>query len=197
MQTAIDFDVDIDVADRSELLKCLNYTSASIQTNDGLVKHNTGIYLQNIPMEPLAGHSAIDHKSAEQEGYFKVDILNNSVYKGVRNSAHLDTLMEKEPLWELLEHQEVVEQLFHINKYHWLLSKYKPKSIDQLAMILALIRPSKKHLMGESWETIGDSIWTKPKDNSYYFKKSHAVAYAMVIVVQLNLLCEQLTQVDV
>ena len=194
MQTAIDFDVDIDVANRKDLVCCLKHVPASIKTDQGLVKHNTGIYLQNIPIDPLVGYSTVDHKNAEQQGYFKVDILNNSVYKDVRDSTHLEKLMNTEPLWDLLEHQEVVEQLFHINNYHWLLAQYKPSTVEQLAMLLALIRPSKKHLIGESWETIAQTIWDKPTDGGYYFKKSHALAYAMVVVVQLNLLCEKLAQ---
>jgi hypothetical protein len=37
-------------------------------------------------------------------------------------------------------------------------------------------------------------VWTKPlNDNkAYYFKKAHAISYAMVVVVHMNLLCEQL-----
>lgn len=188
----IDFDVDIDVADRKQLLACINHVPASIHTDHGLIKHNTGIYLQNIPMDALAGYSAVDHKCAEQQGYFKIDILNNSVYKGVNDNTHLEQLMAAEPLWSLLEHKQVVEQLFHISNYHWLLAQYSPTNIEQLAMLLALIRPSKKHLVGKSWQELEKIIWNKPVDGSYYFKKSHAIAYAMVIAVQLNLLCEKL-----
>lgn len=192
--TVFDFDVDIDVADRSAVLGCLNHVPASIKTDQGLSKHNTGVYLQKIPCDPLTGHSLIDYKEAETQGYFKIDFLNNGVYKDVRDNTHLNSLMEQEPLWNLLEHKEVVEQLFHINNYHWLMEQYKPVDVEQLAMLLALIRPSKKHLIGEPWETIKQTIWDKPTDGSYYFKKSHAVAYAMVVVVQLNLLCEKLTR---
>ena len=31
-------------------------------------------------------------------------------------------------------------------------------------------------------------VWEKPTDGSYFFKKSHAVAYAQAIVVQMNLI---------
>ena len=37
-------------------------------------------------------------------------------------------------------------------------------------------------------------IWTKPTDGSYAFKKSHAISYAHLIVMQLNLICEQAMQ---
>jgi len=38
-----------------------------------------------------------------------------------------------------------------------------------------------------------NDVWVKPEDGSYYFKKSHATAYAMAIVVQMNLICESLS----
>jgi hypothetical protein len=36
-------------------------------------------------------------------------------------------------------------------------------------------------------------IWEKPTNGEYYFKKAHAVAYAHVIVVQMNLICESIS----
>jgi hypothetical protein len=36
-------------------------------------------------------------------------------------------------------------------------------------------------------------VWLKPESDEYFFKKAHAVAYAAAIVVQMNLICEQLT----
>ena len=83
-----DFDVDIDLADRSEILNILDHTPASILKDGKYTKHNTGVYLQNIPVMPLEGYSSIDHKRAETEGWFKVDFLNNSIYKDIRNEDH-------------------------------------------------------------------------------------------------------------
>jgi len=186
----IDFDVDIDMADRDQFLKLINHIPASIKNNNEYTKHNTGVYLQNIPTLPLEGFSAIDHKQAEQEGWFKVDVLNNSVYTDINNEAHLNKLLETEPMWELLEHEEVVEQLFHINNHFDIVSKHKPKTVEQLAMILAMIRPGKRHLVGKSWKDIEKVVWSKTTDDTYFFKKSHAIAYALTIIVQLNLICE-------
>jgi hypothetical protein len=187
----IDFDVDIDLADREQFLQLVPHIAASILQEDGsYTRHNTGVYFQTLPQFPLEKFSSVDYKTAAQQGWFKVDILNNSIYKKVTNEAHLNRLINTEPMWELLEHQEVVKQLFHINNYHHIIAQYKPTDIEQLAMLLALIRPGKRHLIGKSWQEISQEIWTKPTDNSYYFKHSHAVAYALVIVVQLNLMCE-------
>jgi hypothetical protein len=194
MNTRIDFDVDIDMANREDFLRLVNHVPASIRNSEGTYsKHNTGVYFQTIPQFPLEGYSAVDYESAEEEGWFKVDVLNNHVYKGVKDEAHLTNLMATEPVWQLLEHEEVVEQLFHIGNYYDLVQQYKPCSVEQLAMILAMIRPGKKHLIGKTWDEIEQEVWVKPNDNSYFFKKSHSIGYAMAIVVQLNLLVESLT----
>ena len=109
----INFDVDIDVADRNLLLNVLPHTPASIKDNDGSYsKHNTGIYLQSIPKYPLEGFSALDYEQAEDDGWFKIDILNNHVYKDILDDTHLNNLMSVEPMWELLEHKEFVQMLF-------------------------------------------------------------------------------------
>jgi hypothetical protein len=189
----IDFDVDIDMANREDLLQLVQHTPASIKQTDGsYVKHNTGVYFQNIPYFPLEGYSGLDYKTAEQDGWFKVDVLNNSVYKSVRDEAHLIKLMQMEPLWELLQHEEFVSQLFHVSNYADILAQYQPKNIEQLAMILAIIRPSKKHLIGKSWDEISKTVWDPDPNGAYAFKKSHAISYAHVVVVHMNLICEKI-----
>jgi DNA polymerase III alpha subunit len=67
----------------------------------------------------------------------------------------------------------------------------KPTSIEELAMTLAIIRPGKRHLIGRTWDQLRKEIWEKSNEG-YQFKKSHAFAYALAIVVQLNLLVEEL-----
>ncbi len=192
MTTKIDFDVDIDMANREDFLRLVNHTPASIKHEDGTYsKHNTGVYFQTIPSFPLEGFSSIEYETAEEDGWFKVDVLNNGIYKDVRDEAHITELMNIEPLWDLLEHEEFVSQLFHISNYSNILAQYKPTSVEQLAMILAIIRPGKKHLIGKSWNEITKQVWVKPTDGSYYFKHSHAIAYAVAIVVQMNVICEK------
>lgn len=186
----INFDVDIDMSNRDEFLDVVEHIPASIKREQGFEKHKTGVYFQPIPIFPLDGYSTIDHKQAEDLGYFKVDFLNNSIYQGVENESHLTKLLNTEPVWELLEHAEVVKQLYHVNNYIHILQEYKPTTILELAMILAIIRPAKKHLIGKTFEEIEKTVWDKPADGDYYFKKAHAVAFATAIVVQLNLICE-------
>ncbi len=190
----IDFDVDIDMANRDDFLNLVNVTPASIKKDGSFTKHNTGVYFQNIPKFPLQGYSTIDHKQAEEEGWFKVDFLNNHVYKDVIDEQHLDRLVSTEPMWELFQHQEIVEQLFHISNHWDIVKKHPPTDIEQLAMILAMIRPGKRHLVGKSWNEVEKDVWIRPKDDTYFFKKSHSYGYALAIIVQLNLLVEKLNQ---
>jgi DNA polymerase III alpha subunit len=183
-------DIDIDFLDRTIALEKLKHVAAAIEDNGTFKKHNTGVYCTSIPYNPITGLSTIDYKAAEERGYFKIDFLNVSIYKGVRDEAHLTQLMNTEPLWDLLEQNEFTDLLFHINGHGSLMRQMKPTSILELAMCLALIRPAKKHLIGKTWAEIEQTIWEKPENGDYYFKKAHAVAYAAVIVVQMNLICE-------
>ncbi len=186
-------DIDIDFANRSQALEHFKHTAASIEENGTFKKHNTGIYCTSVPYNPLTGLSTIDYKQAEDRGYFKIDFLNVNVYEKVRDRQHLKQLMETEPLWDLLEQDDFTDLLFHVNGHGSLLRQMKPSSIEELAMCLALIRPAKRHLIGKTWTEIGETIWTKPENGEYYFKKAHAIAYAHVIVVQMNLICESIS----
>ena len=182
-------DIDIDFADRSVILDKIEHRVAKLDTGK---KHNTGVYATEIPHNPVDKLSTIDYETAEERGYFKLDFLNVSIYKDVKDEAHLQELMKKEPLWELLEHKEFVDQVFHLSGHSSLLKQLKPTSVQQLAATLAIIRPAKRHLANEDWQTIEKEVWIKPTNGEYYFKKAHAVSYAMACVVHMNLLCEKL-----
>ena len=182
-------DIDIDFADRDIILSQLNHRVAKLDTGK---KHNTGVYVTECPHNPVDNLCTIDYKSAEDRGYFKLDFLNVSIYKDVKDETHLISLMRKEPLWELLEHKDFVEKVFHLSGHESLLRQLKPTSVSQLAAALAIIRPAKRHLANERWETIMKEVWIKPENGEYYFKKAHAMSYAMACVVHMNLLCEQL-----
>lgn len=190
-------DIDIDFPDRTKILDIIRHIPATIVDKDGTFKkHNTGVYCHSIPYNPITDTASIDYKEAENRGYFKIDFLNVSAYKGVRNEAHLSELLATEPLWGLLKEKDICDQLFHINGYHDLVSQLNPQSIAELAMVLAMIRPGKKHLIPvckeQGFDAISKEIWAV-SDNGYVFKKSHSHSYAAVIVVQLNLICEQLS----
>jgi hypothetical protein len=181
-------DIDIDFADRQQVLDLLNVTPASIIRDGKLIKHNTGVYATDIPVDPFVGSASLDYNDAEARGYMKLDLLNVHVYKQVRDETHLIKLMQ-EPDWIKLYDPAICGQLIHINNhYDTLLKMPEPvDSIPRLAMFLAVIRPGKRHLVGRTWKDVGLTVWDKV-EGEYSFKKAHAVAYATLVVVNLNLL---------
>ena len=181
-------DVDIDFFDRDGVLKLFKHTPATIEKDDKVEKHKTGVYFHAVPEHPVTGHASIDYKKAEDRGYFKIDMLNVNIYKHVKSEQELVELMIQEPDWDMLKDATVVEQLFHLNGHFKIVSQLEPRTIEQLAAVLAIIRPAKRHLMYKDWTDIIKEVWVRPSDGSYFFKKSHAVAYAQAIVVQMNLI---------
>jgi DNA polymerase III alpha subunit len=185
-------DIDIDFVDRDSALDLFKHIKASRVDEGTLVKHNTGVYLHEVPVNAIEDLCAVPYEEAEDRGYFKVDFLNVGIYKGVRDEAHLVELMNREPLWDLLLEDDFATNLFHVNGHGDILRQTKPKSIQELAAVLAMIRPAKRYLVGKDWNTVMSEVWTKPENADYFFKKSHATAYAAAIVVQMNLICEQI-----
>lgn len=183
-------DIDIDFADRDVILNKIQHRIAKLNSEK---KHNTGVYVTEIPHNPVDNLSTIDYKTAEDRGYFKLDFLNVSIYKDVKDEQHLQKLMETEPQWDLLEHDDFNNLVFHVAGHGDILRKTKPRTIEQLAAVLAMIRPAKRHLVNETWQTIFEEVWTKPENGDYYFKKAHGTSYAVACVVHMNLLCEQFT----
>jgi hypothetical protein len=184
-------DIDIDFADREQALNLLHVTPASILRDGKLTKHNTGVYATDIPVDPFSGQASLDYQAAEDRGYMKLDFLNVHVYKQVRDEIHLVELM-REPDWTRLYDPAICAQLIHVNNHYDTLLKM-PEPVDtvpRLAMFLAVIRPGKRHLIGKRWKEVAATVWDKV-EGEYSFKKAHAVAYANLVVVNLNLLCEQ------
>jgi hypothetical protein len=183
-------DIDIDFAARDDALQLLKHTPASINRNGKWVKHNTGVYFTDIPKNPLSQCASIDYEVAEDRGYVKLDFLNVHVYTLIKSQEHLDQLLAQNPDWNKLYSRDFCEQVIHIGNHYDTLIKMPEKvnSIITLAMFLSIIRPSKRHLIGKSWDDVTKTIWLKPDDGIYYYKKSHAVAYAHLTAVHINLL---------
>ena len=186
-------DIDIDFFNRDSALKCFKHIAASRIDGDQSVKHNTGVYFHSVPVDAAKNISAVPYDRADELDYFKIDFLNVNIYKGVRDETHLKELMGREPLWDLLEQEDFVNLLFHVNGHSKILKIMTPRTVEQLAAVLAVIRPAKRYLIGKSWGEVLQEVWTKPVGDEYYFKKSHATAYAVAIVVQMNLICEQIS----
>jgi len=186
-------DIDIDFADRKKILDLIEHVPAAIKDNDTFKKHNTGVYCHSIPYNPITDTASFDYKTAEERGYFKIDFLNVGIYKDVKNEEHLKYLLNKEPIWDLLLEDDFTNSLFHVNGHGSVLRQMKPRTILELAAVLAMIRPAKRYLIGKDWNTVNAEVWVKPSSNEYFFKKAHAVAYASAVIVQMNLICENLT----
>lgn len=185
-------DIDIDLADRAVLLNKITHIPAVIHT-DKFIKHNTGIYVTEIPQDPDTGFAAIDYKTAEQLGYCKLDLLNVNLYKQFRTRAELLATATKKPDWFKLYEKDFFTQLIHIGAHYSTLMKMPEPldSLEKMAMFLAIIRPAKRDLIGRPWHAVEKTIWDPDSNGGYIFKKSHSMAYSHLVVIHMNLICEQ------
>ena len=189
-------DVDIDFGNRDNILQHIQHVPAAMRNVKPIRKHATGVHITQVPYDPVHDIAAIDYVEAEKRGYFKLDLLNVHVYENVRDELHLVELM-REPDWKKLEDAKFVEQLIHLNNQFYNLKKMAEpvNSIPRLAMFLAVIRPGKKHLIGEKWSEVAKTVWDKGTDG-YVFKKAHAIAYAHLVVVHMNMLNDSFNKGD-
>ena len=188
-------DIDIDVPDRSAVLKLIQHTAAR-QLHQGQVrKHNSGIYVTDIPRDIVNGCSAIDYESAEDRGYFKLDFLNMSVYQLIRDPAHYEQMLAASTPWEKLWQDGAwASQLVHVGNYTDLLKIMKPDSIPRMAAFISIIRPGKAHLQRKLWAEVFASVWDGDESQGYTFKKSHAISYAALVSLHMNLLNQDVEQ---
>jgi DNA polymerase III alpha subunit len=134
--------------------------------------------------------SAVPYKEAEEMGYLKIDFLHLGVYDHFKTREEIDALVDVEPNWNLLLIPSEQKKLFQLANHGDILNAVKPKNIEELADVLALIRPGKKQLVklyNAQREATRRILYAKD-ERGYSFKKSHAIAYAYVIVLQLHLI---------
>ena len=182
-------DIDIDFADRESILQLIQSTPAR-QIHHGQVRrHNSGVYVTDIPYDPVHSCAAIDYESAEQRGYFKIDFLNMTVYNLVKSPEHYDQMQRQEPPWSRLWTDSTwASQLAHIGNYTQLLQTMRPDSIPRMAAFISIIRPGKAHLQNRSWSEVFDTVWDGDDSKGYTFKKAHAISYAALVALHMNLL---------
>jgi len=182
-------DIDIDLADRDELLKLITVTSAMQKVNGQIRKHNSGVYPTDVPWDPVNQCAAIDYIEAESRGYFKIDLLNMNVYSLIRDPAHYELMLLATPPWDRLwKDPEWAKKLVHIGNYTDLLKTMQPDSIPRMAAFISVIRPGKAHLQNQSWSTVFESVWDGDSSRGYTFKKAHAVGYAALVALHMNLI---------
>ena len=195
MQHTMNADVDIDLADRDQVLKLIRTVPAR-QIVDGKVRrHNSGVYVTDIPVDPVNNCAAIDYESAEDRGYFKIDLLNMSVYQLIRDPEHYEQMLNTPPPWaRLCTDPEWTNQLVHVGNYTELLKTMKPDSIPRMAAFISVIRPGKSHLQNKPWPEVFASVWDGDTSRGYTFKKAHAVGYAALVALHMNLLNQPVSQ---
>lgn len=182
-------DIDIDFADRDTVLKLIQHIPAR-QTVDGRVRrHNSGVYVTDIPWDPVNECAAIDYQTAEKRGYFKIDFLNMHVYKLIEGPEHYQSMLAQEPPWQRLWQDSAwASQLVHVGNYTDLLASMRPDSIPRMAAFISIIRPGKAHLQNRPWAEVFASVWDGDDSRGYTFKKSHAISYAALVALHMNLL---------
>ena len=182
-------DIDLDLADREQILKLISAVPARQQHQGQVRKHNSGVYITDIPYDPVNQCAAIDYEEAEQRGYFKIDLLNMSVYQLIKSPEQYKEMLAKESPWERLwTDPEWAKQLVHIGNYTDLLAKMKPDSIPRMAAFIAIIRPGKAHLQNQPWAEVFKTVWDGDDSKGFVFKKSHSISYSALVALHMNLL---------
>jgi len=182
-------DIDIDVPNRDAVLKLIQHTSARQQQQGQVRRHNSGIYVTDIPRDIPNHCAAIDYESAEQRGYFKIDLLNMGVYQLVHSPEHYESMLAASPPWDRLWTDRAwASQLIHVGNYTDLLQTMKPDSITRMAAFISIIRPGKAHLQNRPWEEVFDQVWNGNDSRGYTFKHSHSLGYSVLVALHMNLL---------
>ena len=182
-------DIDIDFADREQILNLIRHTPARQMVQDQTRRHNSGVYVTDIPYDPVNNCAAIDYETAEQRGYFKIDFLNMGVYQLIKSPEHYKEMLDAEPPWaRLWQDSAWAGQLVHVGNYTELLKSMRPDSIPRMAAFISIIRPGKAHLQNKTWADVFDSVWDGDDSRGYTFKKSHALSYAALVALHINLL---------
>lgn len=181
-------DIDIDVKPPFKPESIFpNVVPASIVSNDKLKRHPVGCYFQNIPK--YKDLSAIPYKEAENCGFIKVDFLHLNILSNFKNKDEIRDILEREPNWSLLQKKEIVSQLFQLHDHFDILEEIQPKDIQSLADCIAIIRPTKIKLLNKYLkDPVKTRIALYKKEHQSDYRKSHAIAYAHVIVLQMCIL---------
>ena len=186
-------DIDIDFADREQILNLVQHIPARQIVQNQVRRHNSGVYVTAIPYDPVNNCAAIDYETAEQRGYFKIDFLNMGVYQLIKSPDHYKDMLDTAPQWaKLWQDPDWASQLVHVGNYTELLKSMRPDSIPRMAAFISIIRPGKAHLQNQPWKEVFETVWNGDDSKGYTFKKSHALSYAALVALHMNLL----TQVD-
>ena len=98
-------------------------------------------------------------------------------------------MLEATPPWHRLwQDPEWARDLVHVGNYTDLLATMRPDTIPRLAAFISIIRPGKAHLQNRPWAEVFASVWDRDDSQGYTFKKSHAISYAALVTLHMNLI---------
>lgn len=185
-------DIDIDTQSSYDVRTVIaTAIPASMVKNGELVKHPCGHYVQTIPVDPHTGLAAIPYNNAQDYGFFKIDFLHLSLLDNFKNKQEIRDLLKQAPDWSLLTNPDVVPKLFQLHRNQSLLSRVKPKSVEEIADCIALIRPHKRDYIEQyllDKDKVRPYLYRQADDDKSSFKRAHAISYALTVVLQLHLI---------
>lgn len=192
------FDVDIDLP--STVNKEQFGVRAMIYKDETLHPHPCGYYRYEIPQDPHTGLCPVPYERMEELGFQKIDLLTNSVYDQFVSKEELLEKMNREPDWSKFQEEKYVYKLPQLKDHLDVLRAVKPQSMDDLADVIALIRPAKRSMINQYLKNpslVRPNLYREPKGKKVFFKKSHAYAYACMIVAYLNKLEETMEVIKI
>ena len=196
-------DIDIDFSDAQKVKSFFKdrIVLASQIENDDIKKHNVGVYFQSMPVDKELNIAAIPclitgeqprRDRAQELGYFKLDFLEVKMLRHFKSKAEIRELLKIPPDWSLLEREDIVTDVFQIRNHFDIVSKVKPKSIEEVADVLALIRPNKRVLLDEYLKNPKHVrehlLYKREAGEKSSFRLCHAVPYSMLIVLNLHII---------
>ena len=160
-------DIDLDFPPSFSPEDYFEVVRASMVRDGKIVKHNVGVYFQRIPKASVSGFSAVPYKQAEQLGFFKIDFLHLTILENFNTKDQIRKLIKIPPDWSLLRIPSVVQKLFQLSKHYDVIQRIQPKSIQELADTIALIRPAKRYLLDaylKDRDVIRPELFRKPDE---------------------------------
>jgi hypothetical protein len=90
----IDSDIDIDFGDRDKLLQLIKYTPAAMRNVNPIRKHATGVYITEVPYDPVNDIASIDYvenNDFEELPKYTITYFSNPMYKDSSYNINIDT----------------------------------------------------------------------------------------------------------
>jgi hypothetical protein len=105
-------------------------------------------------------------------------------------------MLDQEPNWDRLHTDGAwAKQLVHVGNYVDLLQTMRPDSIPRMAAFISIIRPGKAHLQNRPWAEVFETVWDGDDSKGFVFKHAHAIGYAALVALHMNLLSQDVVQV--